>query len=290
MKKLILQGEAQTNSEWRMIDGAKGEAMHYLIENTGKLLAQLDFPKKSEYEDWYLNDCLTYWAFFDEKKSEIQRFTGKSDEAIIYTKYFWCTAFIKRFEKLHGSDAGLEQQRYEILEELETLPHNMVDWAVIESIDGKKTKSEFTEIFEKLSDDGKAACLIALCESIAPKLSDSDGAGFASEALEKCCQWLKSKNVEADYLYSLLDSEDGNCVFQFLNDEKDGEKENVWNCLSVALSYIIFLAYRFENQAYLPEPIECVDSDTIEYFFCQFQKICPNSDVLEKFLPSGEEK
>ncbi|MCR5124302.1 MAG: hypothetical protein K6B43_03800 [Treponema sp.] len=150
----------------------------------------------------------------------------------------------------------------------------------------KKTKSEFTERFEKLSDDEKCACLIALCESILPKLADLGGAKFASDVLEKCRQWLESKNVEADYLYSLLESENDICVFQFLNDEKDSEKENVLQCLSTALAYIILLAYRFENQVYLPEPIECVDSETVEYLFCHFQKLCPNSDLLEKLLPS----
>ena len=157
----------------------------------------------------------------------------------------------------------------------------------IESIDGKKTKSEFTERFEKLSDDEKCACLIALCESILPKLAGLGGAKFASDVLEKCRQWLESRNVEADYLYSLLESEDDICVFQFLANEKDSEKENVLQCLSTALSYIILLAYRFENQVYLPEPIECVDSETVEYLFCHFQKLCPNSDLLEKLLPSG---
>lgn len=260
--------------------------MQYLIENAEELLSKLDFPKKTEYEDCYLNKALTYWAFFDERKCEIQQLTGESAEAIIYTKYFWCTAFIKRFEKLYGSDAGLEQQRYKILEELANLPNIMVDWAVIESIDGKKTKSEFTERFEKLSDDEKCACLIALCESILPKLAGSGGAKFASDVLEKCHQWLKSRNVEADYLYSLLESENDICVFQFLDGEKDAEKENVFQCLSTALSYIILLAYRFENQVYYPEPIECVDSETVEYLFCHFQRLCPNSDLLEKLLPS----
>ncbi|MBR4319154.1 MAG: hypothetical protein IKP69_03785 [Oscillospiraceae bacterium] len=106
--------------------------MQYLIENAEELLSKLDFPKKTEYKDCYLNKALTYWAFFGERKCEIQQLTGESAEAIIYTKYFWCTAFIKRFEKLYGSDAGLEQQRYKILEELANIPNIMVDWAVIE--------------------------------------------------------------------------------------------------------------------------------------------------------------
>ena len=40
-------------------------------------------------------------------------------ETILYSKYYWYDKYKNRYQKLYGKDAGVEQQQFMLLEEIE---------------------------------------------------------------------------------------------------------------------------------------------------------------------------
>lgn len=106
-----------------------------VIENTEELLIKAKYIKRREYEDEVLNDFMNYWMFFDEKEEIIQGLTEESLEVILYIKYYWSSRYIERYSELYGTDAGAEQQRYKIIEDLDQRTNGDVDWNLIKMIE-----------------------------------------------------------------------------------------------------------------------------------------------------------
>lgn len=82
------------------------------------LLQQTNYPMKNKYNDAESNRLLNYWLLLDERGSLIQDLTGESLETVLYSKYYWSSRLIDRYTSLYGSDSGLEQCRYKILDEI----------------------------------------------------------------------------------------------------------------------------------------------------------------------------
>lgn len=99
------------------------------------LLQQTNYPMKNKYDDAESNRLLNYWLLLDERGSVIQDLTGESLETILYSKYYWSSRLIDRFV---WSDAGLEQSRYKILDEMDREFHGAIDWEVIERLEKDK--------------------------------------------------------------------------------------------------------------------------------------------------------
>ena len=55
-------------------------------------------------------------------------------ETILYSKYYWYNKYKNRYQKLHGEDAGVEQQQFMLLEEIED-KIGTVDRKTIEKIE-----------------------------------------------------------------------------------------------------------------------------------------------------------
>lgn len=62
--------------------------------------------------------------------------------------------------------------------------------------------------FDSLIEDAKVVYLLALCDLIVDRISCSVGYEVVVEALEKCWEWIQSKNVDADQLYFYLENVD----------------------------------------------------------------------------------
>lgn len=138
--------------------------------------------------------------------------------------------------------------------------------------------------FENLSVDAKIVYLLSLWELIIHRISNSAGYGVAIQALERCWEWVKYKNVEASELYYYLENMDEIDVMTYLQFAENSEDERVWMCIANALAYIVWEAYQYEKKEYLPQTIECVDYETINSFNTNFNQSYLNSDVANKLL------
>lgn len=105
--------------------------MKILKEEIKKLFSEVNYQEKSEYEDKDLNDLYNYWCFFEEKGLEIQKLKNIPIDSILYSKYYWCTKYKHIYERLYGFDAGLEQQQYKIIEELQLRLTENIDWNLL---------------------------------------------------------------------------------------------------------------------------------------------------------------
>ena len=74
--------------------------MKILKENMEELILKVSYSRKSEYEDKELNDFFNYWLVFEEKEDDILCLKNESIDTILYTKYYWCTKYKKRYEEL----------------------------------------------------------------------------------------------------------------------------------------------------------------------------------------------
>lgn len=138
--------------------------------------------------------------------------------------------------------------------------------------------------FNSLSEYAKVVCLLSLCDLILDKITNSNGYDVVVEALDKSLEWLYSKKVNADQLYFYLENLDEKDIMSYMQLEKYADNEPVWLCIANALAYITRIVYQYEEEAYMPETIECVNDETVKSFFLNFHKICINNDISDKMF------
>jgi hypothetical protein len=83
----------------------------------------------------------------------------------------------------------------------------------------------------------------------------------------------RRKKHEGIELYLMLDNEEDKGVALYEQFTDDPHQETIWICVIDAIAYTIWQAYQYENQKYLPQPIETVDNDTIGEFMSNIRKI-----------------
>lgn len=138
--------------------------------------------------------------------------------------------------------------------------------------------------FYCLVEEAKEVYLLTLCDLIVDRISLSSGYEIVVEAIEKCWDWIRTKNVEADQLYYYLENLDENDIMTYMQLEENEDNEAVWICIANTLAYIVREAYLYSGEAYIPETIECVDDETVESFWLNFHKIYMDSNVSDKLL------
>jgi hypothetical protein len=82
-------------------------------------------------EDNVLNEGFARFSFLRQSVDLIP-----SDKSrIYYSMYFWFVQFKKRYAALMGPDAGIEQQGFQLLEEIDQELEDSIDWGIIEAIE-----------------------------------------------------------------------------------------------------------------------------------------------------------
>lgn len=108
------------------------------IINIQELLAIADYTYKERYSDIELNHYFNYWYFLEVTEEKImQELTDVSLETILYSKYYWSSRYIDKLNELYGIDAGAEQQRDTILNDMEQRLDS-IDWEFIQKIEEGK--------------------------------------------------------------------------------------------------------------------------------------------------------
>ncbi|MBQ2983092.1 MAG: hypothetical protein IJD58_13410 [Lachnospiraceae bacterium] len=138
--------------------------------------------------------------------------------------------------------------------------------------------------FNSLIEEAKEIYLLELCEVIIEKIANCEGYEITVEAIEKCWEWIKLKNIDADDLYFYLENLDEKDIMTYMQIDQNDANEPVWMCIANALAYIIRDAYQYEKQEFMPETIECVDDETIDSFFDNISKVLEGSSFIDEFL------
>lgn len=108
--------------------------MEIIRDDLNEIAVKTGYKFVQKYSDEQLNIFFNYWNVFTEKEEELNKSEGISLEIILYSKYYWCTQFRNRFGMIYGKDAGVEQQQYKIIEEIDQRVTN-TDWHLVQMID-----------------------------------------------------------------------------------------------------------------------------------------------------------
>lgn len=93
--------------------------MNLIVNEMDNLIVKTGYLYKEIYPDKQLNELYNYWCLLDENEKDILELTNSTLDIILYSKYYWSLRFMDRFTNLGNFDAGLEQQQYKILEDME---------------------------------------------------------------------------------------------------------------------------------------------------------------------------
>ena len=140
------------------------------------------------------------------------------------------------------------------------------------------------EKFTLINRSAKMAFYLLLSDIIIEMLNDSDKYIVTKEYLNLCWQWINEKNVEADELYSYLESEKELCVLNFMSSETNVQRIKAWSCLCYVVGHIALEAYKFEGAKFVPQTLECPEDEIIEDFLENFKQLYQNSDLADRLL------
>lgn len=96
------------------------------------------FQQKANVD--YLNDehfgsLLKYYLFLTEYPNSVYNYVPElSEEDLLYNRYYWFVKFTRKYISKNGYDAGMEQQAFELIEEIDRQLEAGVNWSIIEQI------------------------------------------------------------------------------------------------------------------------------------------------------------
>lgn len=131
--------------------------------------------------------------------------------------------------------------------------------------------------FSSLTDVEKVIFFLGLSEKVLSVFSQKEEQIFAQEVINKCWEWVKSKENIGVILYNLLDDEENGITI--IQEMSVNEVDVIaWNCIIDAVAYTSRKAFEKEGVKYYPEPIALVDDTLIDHFIDCFEKCIENSD------------
>ena len=108
--------------------------MTLLTENQlDKYMEKFSYQLLKEFENENMNKSYNYFIFLSRHKNELMQ-NHISLEAILYTTYSVFTKFLQGYEKNIQKDAGLEQQHYNLIQDIER-EIGTVDWDLLQKIE-----------------------------------------------------------------------------------------------------------------------------------------------------------
>ncbi len=80
-----------------------------------------------------LLDNYLYLTYYQDNVVEQLQIVSK--EILFYSRYYWFNKFMKMYFSQYGYDSGIEQQAFEILEQIDGCADIVIDLTVIERIE-----------------------------------------------------------------------------------------------------------------------------------------------------------
>lgn len=87
----------------------------------------------NEISDEKLKKALVYYNFISNNIENL--FLKEDKRSIMYSKYYWYTKYKERYFEVVGYDAGIEQEGFKLLEEIQNELKDGVDWGIIQEIE-----------------------------------------------------------------------------------------------------------------------------------------------------------
>lgn len=84
-----------------------------------------------DLDDLRSKECYARYSFLRRYLNE----TTCDQPRIYYSMYYWFIQFSKRYRERVGADAGIEQEGFKLLEEMDCQLEEGIDWSIIEAID-----------------------------------------------------------------------------------------------------------------------------------------------------------
>jgi hypothetical protein len=146
------------------------------------------------------------------------------------------------------------------------------------------------EFMKNITIRGRVAFYLAIAQKLFEELENNDdGYLYANEALNQCWFWLNGKDLTGDELCEYLENENDTGLMVFSSNVQDNPvKEPIWIVIITALMYTIWQAYQLKHEKYLPESIEQVDENAIDYLIEYAHKCQSFNEVwielLRKYL------
>lgn len=78
-----------------------------------------------------LDEALLFYRTLSDSPKALP--AGLSDSDLLYARYFWLNRYLLESERIHGFDAGLRQQAWQLLEQ-SPVP---LDWSRVEALDAR---------------------------------------------------------------------------------------------------------------------------------------------------------
>lgn len=112
--------------------------MEIIKSNIEEMMKEMDYVYEDEFSEVLLDDQLkslfNYFLFLEKYEEKIIETKKISLEIILYSKYYWFSRFLDRYHEVYGPNAGLEQQQFQMLEEIEHRAEQ-ADWEFVEKLD-----------------------------------------------------------------------------------------------------------------------------------------------------------
>lgn len=99
-------------------------------------MIKLEKDYKMNITDVNDSELKKYLVYYDFINNNIKTLELKEDKnSILYSKYYWYTKYKQRYFDVVGYDAGIEQEGFKLLEEIENELDDGVDWGIIQKIE-----------------------------------------------------------------------------------------------------------------------------------------------------------
>jgi hypothetical protein len=84
-----------------------------------------------DFDDPLYGAAFQHYLLFTHWPDLLKMTRGLTPQAMYYNRYYWFLKFAKLYMRKHGSDAGMEQQAFQLLEQMDC----EIDWYIVEQID-----------------------------------------------------------------------------------------------------------------------------------------------------------
>lgn len=105
--------------------------MEIIKDNIEEVLMEADYVHIEKFSDKQLNLLYNYWYFLSEYEEYLKVSKNISLEICLYSKFYWFSRLADRFYEVYGFDAGIDQQQFKMIEEMDQRIDN-VDWNLVE--------------------------------------------------------------------------------------------------------------------------------------------------------------
>jgi|GEM_PF-2037398 len=114
----------------------------YPIEELEKKLSNTEFNALLQASSTFWNKELLNDKFYGKSLklylllSYSSVLSSEDPVLIFYNRYYWFLTFVEKYKLKNGDDAGLEQQAFKLLEEVDKIDGDL-DWGIVEQLNSQ---------------------------------------------------------------------------------------------------------------------------------------------------------